>query len=133
MKNEIVFEVGGEGGRICIFRQQTDNGVEFLYDHKEFDPTYEGLDVNKVIQFNNFEEPFHLLNNKYNWHLLYIVQIHADYKAFVSSKLIDKLNMKGITPIRLEYKRGQIENVLQIKLDFNADNIWTFKSVLHLD
>lgn len=54
MKPEDVFVIGGEGGGICITRQLGKPEKIFIYKHNEFDPTDEGLDVNKNYEFLNF-------------------------------------------------------------------------------
>ena len=45
--------IGGEGGGICITRQQENSEVKFIYLHNEFDLTDEGLEVNEKHEYSN--------------------------------------------------------------------------------
>lgn len=128
-KNEKVFEVLGEGGGICIYRQKNKTEEIFSYNHNEFDPTEEGLDINEKDVYLSFEKPFQLINNKYPWYILHIETVHEDYRRFIIDKLIEKLNEKSIQPDYLEHSRSQLEERLGIKLVFrlsNAKTIWSF-------
>lgn len=96
MKNkyENVFVVLGEGGGLTISRVTRDSKTYFLYNHQEFDPTDEGLEINIEDIYSNFEEPFELIN-KYHWHLLFVEKVHEDFAGYVSEKLIEKLENNG--------------------------------------
>ena len=129
MITEKVFEILGEGGGICINRQKNKTEETFLYNHSEFDPTEEGLDVNEKGVYPSFEKSFQLINNKYPWYVLHIETIHEDYRKFVIEKLIEKLNEKSIKPDYLEYSKNQLEERLRIKLTFKLNNgktIWNY-------
>ena len=129
MITEKVFEILGEGGGICINRQKNKTEEKFLYNHSEFDPTEEGLDVNEKGVYPSFEKSFQLINNKYPWYVLHIETIHEDYRKFVIEKLIEKLNEKSIKPDYLEYTKNQLEERLGIKLTFKLNNgktIWNY-------
>ncbi|GEM_PF-411427 len=129
MTTEKVFEILAEGGGICINRQKKKNEEIFLYNHSEFDPTEEGLDINEKGVYPSFEMPFLLVNNKYPWYMLHIETIHEDYRKFIIEKLIKKLNEKSIKPDDLEYSKNQLEVKLGIKLTFKLNNgkaIWIY-------
>ena len=127
MITEKVFEILGEGGAICITRQKNKTEEKFSYNHSEFDPTEEGLDINEEGVYQSFEKPFQLINNKYPWYMLHIKTVHNDYRKFIIDKLIEKLNEKSIKSDYLEYSKNRLEESLGIKLSFNLNNgktIW---------
>jgi len=127
MITEKVFEILGEGGEICITRQKSKTEEKFLYNHSEFDPTEEGLDINEEGVYQSFEKPFQLINNKYPWYMLHIKTVHNDYRKFIIDKLIEKLNEKSIKSDYLEYSKNRLEESLGIKLSFKLNNgktIW---------
>lgn len=121
MTTEIVFEIIGEGGGICIYRQKNKTEQNFLYNHSEFDPTEEGLDVNKKGEYHDFTKPFQLINNLYPWYMLHVETVHEDYRKYIIEKLIEKLNANSIKPDYLENSKNQLEEVLRIKLDFTLN------------
>ena len=118
-KTEKVFEILGEGGGICISRQKNKLGEKFIYHHNEFDPTDEGLDINKKDEYSNFEQPFQLINNKYPWYHLYIEVVHDDYRNYIIERLLEKLNEKLVSPDIIEYSIHTLENSLKIKLNYS--------------
>jgi hypothetical protein len=129
MMTEKVFEILGEGGGICINRQKNKTEEKFLYNHSEFGPAEEELDINEQGVYSSFEKPFLLVNNKYPWYMLHIETIHEDYRKFIIEKLIEKLNERSITPDYLEYSKNQLEEKLGIKLTFKLNNgktIWDY-------
>ena len=129
MITEKVFEILGEGGAICITRQKNKTEEKFLYNHSEFDPTEEGLDINEKGVYQSFEKPFQLINNKYPWYMLHIKTVHNDYRKFIIDKLIEKLNEESIKSDYLEYSKNRLEESLGIKLSFKLNNgktIWNY-------
>lgn len=129
MTTEKVFEVLAEGGEICISRQKNKTEEKFLYNHNEFDPTEEGLDINEKGVYPSFDKPFHLVNNKYPWYMLHVETIHEDYRVFIIEKLIEKLNEKSIKPDYFKYSKNRLEEKLGIKLIFKLNNskaIWNY-------
>ena len=111
------------------FYQKNNTEEKFLYNHSEFDPTEEGLDINEKGIYQSFEKPFQLINNKYPWYMLHIETVHEDYRKFISKKLIEKLNEKSIKPDYFEYSKNQLEKRLGIKLIFKQNNgktIWEY-------
>jgi hypothetical protein len=116
MLTEKVFEIGGEGGGICISRQTFKTEEKFLYDHGEFDPTDEGLEINEKREYQNFAQPFQLINDRYPWYKLHVETVHDDYKNYIIEKLIEKLNEKSIKPDFLRYSKNQLEQILRIEL-----------------
>jgi hypothetical protein len=129
IKTENVFEILGEGGGICINRQKSKNEELFLYNHSEFDPTEEGLDINEKGVYPSFEKIFQLINNKYPWYMLHIETVHNDYRKFIVDKLIEKLNEEAIKPNYLKYSKNRLEESLAIRLTFKLNNgktIWNY-------
>ena len=133
MTTEKVFEILGEGGGICIKRQKSKTGERFLYNHNEFDPTEEGLDINENGEYQSFEKPFQLINKKYPWYMLHIETVHNDYRKFIIDKLIDKLNAESILPDYLEYSKNRLEESLGIIMTFKLNNgkmIWSYTETI---
>lgn len=129
MITEKVFEILGEGGGICINRQKSKNEEIFLYNHSEFDPTEEGLDMNEKGIYLSFEKPFQLIDSKYPWYKLHIETVHEDYREFIIDRLMKKLNEKSIKPDYLQYSKDQLEEILKIKLTFKQNNgktLWNY-------
>ena len=121
MKKEIVFEILGEGGGICIIRQTNNYDVKFIYQHSEIDPTDEGLEVNVNDEFSNFDEPFQLVSNRYPWHMLYVNEVHEDFRDLVIEKLIKRLNDDLVSTEYFNFSKGQLEQILNIKLISNLN------------
>lgn len=121
-KYEAVFEVLGEGGGLTISRTMIDGTEKFLYNHQEFDPTDEGMDINVKETYTNFQEPFELIN-KYPWHLLHVENVHKDYVNYVSERLIEKLNNEEAKFIYVKNEISRLESLLNIKLQ-EKDGKW---------
>lgn len=133
-QNEIVFEIGGEGGGITISRQKNESGVKYIYHHNEFDPTGEGLDVNINDEYDTFHQAFQLINNKYPWYMLYIETVHEDFRNYITKKLVEKLNKKSVSPDYLEDNKNHLEEVFQIKLNHigsqqSTNLIWSYVNI----
>ena len=134
-KTEKVFEILGEGGGICISRQINKSGVKFIFHHNEFDPTDEELEVNKKDEYDNFEQSFQLINDRYPWYLLHLKTIHDDYKNFIIKRLIKKLNHKSAMLENFGFHKDDLENSLKIKLNCSMNKhtnklIWSYKKIL---
>lgn len=128
ISTEIVFEILGEGGGLCITRQKNKTEEKFLYNHSEFDPTEEGPGINEKGEYQSFEKPFQLINNKYPWYILHIETVHSDYRKFIIEELIKKLNAESIRPDYLEYSKYRLEESLGIKITSKLNNgktIWS--------
>lgn len=121
MTTETIFEIGGEGGSIEISRRKDESGEKFIYHHTEFDPTDEGLDVNKNDEYTNFEQPFQLINKRYAWYMLYIQTVHDDFRSYIIGQLIEKLNERPVSPDYLEYNKRKLEDSLKIKLHYSTN------------
>ncbi len=124
---EKVFELLGEGGGLCIIRQKSQTGEKFFYSHNEFVPSDEGLDVNERTEHASFEEPFHLINERYPWYRLHVATVHDDYRDFVINKLIEKLNEKLVQPDHMAHSKPMLEESLKIELtcDFRGNKpVW---------
>ncbi|MDX9696716.1 MAG: hypothetical protein RBT49_13080 [Bacteroidales bacterium] len=130
MKTEIVFEIGGEGGGICIKREKSQSEERFIYHQNEFDPTDEGLDVKIKDEYINFEVPFQLINNKYPWHALYAETVHKDFREYIIEKLIEKLNNSWIEQKHFHSAKERWEKILKGELNckMNSQNVpyWSF-------
>jgi hypothetical protein len=117
IQTEKVFEILGEGGGICISRQKNELGEKFIYHHKEFDPSDEGLDVNIKDVYDNFEQPFQLINNQYPWYILHLSVVHNEFRNYIIEMLIEKLNDKPALIENFEYHKEDLEHSLNIKLN----------------
>jgi len=129
MITEKVFEILGEGGGIWINRQKNKTEEKFLYNHSEFDPTDEGLDVSEKGEYQNFAKPFQLINNQYPWYMLHLETVHDDYRNYIIERLIEKLNEKSIKPDYFDYSRNQLEQILKIELKCKLNGkktIWSY-------
>ncbi len=118
MIKEKVFEILAEGGSICIERIVQKNETKFIYNHNEFDPTDEGLDVSQHNTFDSFETPFQLINKCYPWHALHLSCVHDDFKYYVAQELVLQLNKKLVNPEEINHSTSALEDCLQIQLSF---------------
>ena len=118
MIKEEVFLILAEGGSLSIERIRGSQGEKFIYHHGEFDLTDEGLGVNEKGGYDNFEQPFQLINSLYPWYSLHIETIHEDYRDYVLKELIKVLMRKGVTPDELNNSKTDLEEKLQVKLEF---------------
>lgn len=122
---ERVFEILAEGGGLKIERNRNRSGEKFIYHHNEMDLTNERHGINKKGEFENFEQPFQLINSKYPWFLLHLMTLHDDFREYVLSELIITLNKKGVKPEDLVHVKENLEKTLKTKLEFGDNQIWT--------
>jgi hypothetical protein len=130
VQKETIFEIGGEGGGISIYRLRSKLGEKYIYHHSEFDPTEEGPGVNFKHQYATFEEPFQLIINRYSWYTLHMMKVHEDIRNYVIEELIKDLNSKCVTPEDLRFSKYNLERSLKIRLIYRkkGDNkIWSYK------
>ena len=88
-------------------------------------------------EYDNFEQPFQLLNKQYKWYYLYIEVVHVDFRNYVIEKLIEKLNEGPVSPNYLENCRERLEDSLNINLNYNKNNqsnknTWSYSSRLDI-
>ena len=130
MKEETVFEIGGEGGGICIKREKSQSEERFIYHHNEFDLTDEGLNVKIKDEYKNFKVPFQVIIDKYPWHAIYVETVHKDFREYIIERLIEKLNKNWIEQELFYSAKEQWERILKGKLDciMNSINVpyWSF-------
>lgn len=103
---------------MSIERIRGSHGEKFIYHHGEFDPTDEEPGVNEKGEYDNFEQPFQLINSLYPWHSLHIETIHEDYRDYALKELLKVLMRKGVTPDELNNSKTDLEEKLQVKLEF---------------
>lgn len=115
---EIVFEILGEGGSLEIARLFDNNVEAYHYHHNEGDLFEKDLAISKNGVYDNFEEPFGIINKKYPWYLLNIQTVHQDFKVCVLNALVNQLNKKQVTQSEFEHSKAQFEEVLGIKIHF---------------
>lgn len=115
-KEEIVFEVLAEGGSFSITKTKSETGYKFHYEHNEFDPTDEGLDVAIKREYDSFDIPFRSINQKYNWYKLHLETVHPDYRIYATEKLIEKLNKSHSVPEDIQHTNNNLEGKLGVKL-----------------
>jgi len=126
-KFEDVFEVLGEGGGLKISRVTKKGEARFLYNHQEFDPTDEGLEIDIKDSYSNFEEPYELIN-EYSWHMLHVETLQKDYIGFILVKLIEKLNNEHSNYSDLAYEIENLESKLNIVLKVK-NGIWEYQEI----
>jgi hypothetical protein len=131
MQTETVFRIGGEGGGIKITRLKSGSQEIFIYHHNEFDPTDEGLDINKTDQYGSFEEAFEKIHQRYPWYSLYVMTVYPDYKEYVLKKLLEILNQKSVSPENFGFSRTQLEEVLDVELSYKVGELgeWGVKGL----
>lgn len=115
---ETVFEILAEGGSLTIQRKRNRQGEKFIYHHNEMDVTDEGLQINSKGEYDSFEQPFQLINSKYPWFHLHLNIVHEDYRDYIVDELIKSLMYQGINPDELHYSQRDLEEALNIKLQF---------------
>lgn len=120
---ETVFEILAEGGSLTIERARNRNEEKFIYHHSEMDLTDEGLEVNEKGEYENFEQPFQLINSKYPWFRLHLAMVHEDYRNYVINELLKSLMYQGVTPEELRYSQRDLEKALNVKLEFGLQPI----------
>lgn len=115
---DTVFALLAEGGSITIERKRNQNGEKFIYHQNEMDLTDEGVGLNKICEYETFEQPFQIINSRYPWYRLHIEQLHNDFRDYVLTELIINLNKNGITPEDLHYSKHTLEQSLNVRLEF---------------
>ena len=125
MKKEVVFEIGGEGGSIVIYREERKDKTVYIYDHNETDFSESGLDVAYTNEFNSFEEAFDKLDRQYPWHILYLEKIDAPYIRLVIDKLLIKLNSPDNVFKNEFYSQHQFERQLNTRFQLEKKHVFT--------
>lgn len=115
---EVVFEIQAEGGSLRIERKRYRKNEKFIYHHSEIDLTDEGLGINEKGEYETFEKPFQIINNKFPWFQLHLSTVNEEYRDYVLSELVKALNSQSITPDELKYSKKDLEKVLNIELKF---------------
>jgi hypothetical protein len=123
---EKVFEILAEGGSLTIERLRNPDGEKFIYHHNEMDLSNEGLGINKSGEYENFEQPFQLINSKYPWFLLYLSKVHEECRDYVLSELLIALNKNGVTSDGIHNSKEQLEETLNVKLEFGNEPLQWF-------
>ncbi len=126
MKQECIFEIGGEGGSIVIYREKRKTGTVYIYNHNETDFSDEGMNIAIKNEYSTFEAAIDKLSEKLPWYCLYLVNVHADYKQEVSVALINKLNAlseheKGEFET---YSKSQFEKMLGVRFELDKQNVF---------
>jgi hypothetical protein len=102
VKLETVFEIGAEGGSICIYRQRDGSVDKFIMYHNEFDPLADDdetlVDVKK--EYDTFNKAFQYIE-RFPWQSLYIKVVHKDFRNNITEKLKEKLKEKLSVPDEL--------------------------------
>jgi hypothetical protein len=131
VQKETIFEIGGEGGGISIYRLRSKLGEKYIYHHSEFDPTDEGPGVNFKDQYTSFEQPFQLIINRYSWYRLHMMTVHEDIRNYVIEELIKDLNSKFVIPEELRFSKDNLEASLKIRLIYRKKGdikIWSYRT-----
>ena len=127
----IVFEIGGEGGSICISKKRNKQSSVFIIFKNETDFSDEGLSENLKSRHETFESAFDSINQQYSLHMLSIMFIHDEYKDYVSSELLKKLNEKKVSFDGFQ-NRTFFEEQLGVEFEFDKSrNNW--KTSINVD
>ncbi len=126
MKQECIFEIGGEGGSIAIYREKRKTGTVYIYNHNETDFSDEGMNIAIKNEYSTFEAAIDKLSEKIPWYCLYLVNVHADYKQVVSIALINKLNaLSDLEKGEFEtYSKSQFEKMLGVRFELDKQNVF---------
>ena len=127
MNQECIFEIGGEGGSIPIYREKRKTGTVYIYNHNETDFSDEGMNIAIKNEYSTFEAAMYKLSEKFPWYCLYLVNVHEEYKQVVSVALINKLNALS------EYEKGefgayektQFEKILGVRFEMVKERVFT--------
>ena len=123
-ERDVVLDIGGEGGGICIFKKRIKNKYVFIYQHNEDYFGDESLSVNKAFRFDSFELAFQRMNSLYQLHFLYLLTVDIKYSNYVADELVKKLNLDRISLDEF-HNRFRFEEILNIKLEFDTtENKW---------
>ncbi len=126
-KPEIIFELLAEGGRLRIERHKNKFGEKFIYERSEMGISDNDLNVHEKNESDKFEEVFELINKKYTWYQLNIDTIHHDYKNYILTQLIDKLNNESVSLENL-YQKDSLNKKLNVELIYMTEKKWwTYK------
>ncbi len=127
MKKECIFEIGGEGGSIAIYREKRKTGTVYIYDHNETDFSDEGMNIAIKNEYSTFEAAMYKLSEKFPWHFLYLLNIHEEYKQVVSVALINKLNaLSEHEKWDFEkYSKSQFEKMLGVRFELVKERVFT--------
>lgn len=112
MEKECVFEVLAEGGSLKIERKYKgeNQGFDYFLNRIEMDVSESGIDVNESNVFNNFYEPFDIINSKYPWYNRHLSFVEEDFREYVADELVKKLNEKTVFKLR---KKELLEEKLE--------------------
>lgn len=126
MKQECIFEIGGEGGSIAIYREKRKTGTVFIYNHNETDFSDEGLDISKRNEYLHFEDALKLITTKYPIHVLYLDTAHPDFRHEISNGILDHLNdFRGNIVSEVDfYSKYQFENLLDGRFQLDKQNVF---------
>ena len=126
MKQECIFEIGGEGGSIAIYREKRKTGTVYIYNHNETDFSDEGMNIAIKNEYSTFEAAMYKLSEKIPWYCLYLVNVHEDYKQVVSVALINKLNALSEHEIGEfgSYEKTQFEKMLGVRFELDKQNVF---------
>ena len=127
MKQERIFEIGGEGGSITIYREKRKTGNVFIYNHNETDFSKEGLDISKRNEFLLFEDALKLITTNYPIHALYIDAAHPDFKQEIINGIVNHLNeFKGkLVNVSDFYSKEQFEKLLGVSFTLTKKEIFS--------
>ena len=127
MKQECIFEIGGEGGSIAIYREKRKTGTVFIYNHNETDFSDEGLEISKRNEFLHFEDALKLITTKYPIHVLYLDTAHPDFRHEISNGILDHLNdFRGNLVSDVDfYSKDQFEKLLGVRFNLTKKESYT--------
>jgi hypothetical protein len=98
-ENEVIVEIGGEGGSITLYGRRTESG--WLFSRKVIDQTPlllpeefpEGIQ-HKSSVVDSWEEALKLLD-QYPWHRLYPLRVHPEFRQKIWVEVQRRLSSQG--------------------------------------
>lgn len=94
--NEIVLEVGAEGGSVTLFGVRTENG--WLFSRELIDQTTLMLDEPEIQHTSQFVDSWDAalaLMDKYPWHKLFPVRVHTEFKTAILDAVLARFSSKN--------------------------------------
>jgi signal recognition particle GTPase len=116
MEADIVFEITDEKGTVSINRVPNKYGNKLIYYLNDYASLSDLSEAKGKGEYNSFEQPFQLIDNKYTWYMMEQVIVHVDFRKYVIEKLIERLNSKSVSPAEIFTNKEYLEDCLKIKL-----------------
>lgn len=124
MKNELLFEIGTEGGDISIYRDKKENEIVYSYHQNETDFSEEMGDISTRLEFSSFLEAFNKIN-RFPWYCFSLSSIHPEFKDVVINELLLVLNALDEKEIHNFSSKDSFEKVLNVRFLLDEKKVFT--------